>query len=332
MPRALRTVVLVTVLWAVMASTAAANVVRVPIATPAAGKVDITTFDLAAGAKAPRRVKLTAVLPAVQKRKLKVLIATQKTKTALHVIVAVVRPGAAAATATAARGGVYVNADGGVVKITRSRLRHARDVLRTLDPTTDLCTDAAARARLVAAIGLDKPAGQALLDTILRVACGKGDDTDRRALAALHLDVPQPPATTTPPTETPPTTTPPTTTPPTTPPAPTYTFSCRAFSGNPNEGICTLRTDQQAGAFNQVRLTASGGNTISQCYEGPTNPPCTVENPGQPNNSALFTFPSPLTDSGDLNLRSPSTPWPFPLGSAFSTNGGGTFTNGPSYP
>src|SRR5581483_9064670 len=97
MPGRLRTAALLTALWSVgLAAPAAANVLHVPASTPAAGKVDVTTFDVvAAGAKAPRSVKVTATLPAIQRKQFIVLVATHKTKAALHVMVVVAHRGRA---------------------------------------------------------------------------------------------------------------------------------------------------------------------------------------------------------------------------------------------
>ena len=94
------------------------------------------------------------------------------------------------------------------------------------------------------------------------------------------------------------------------------------------EGVCTLHSDT---AFNSARITLTSGTSAVQCFAGAN--PCQVQDPGQPNNSVIYTFQTPVTDSGELNVRSATTYWPAfgPLNSAFSTDGGATYTDGPSF-
>jgi hypothetical protein len=330
MPGRLRIAALVMALGAAAAvpPAASANRLAVPVSAPAAGQVDVTTFSVtAAGGKAPASVKVKVSVPAALRSRTIVLVTRRRTAKALLVtIMAAGRSGAKTAVAAA---GIEVTIDGRRTHIRRRKLRRARNALNamTAQQRASLCTDAQAQQQLAEAVGTSTASGRALVAAILHVACGGGTDEDRKVLEDAGLTLPPKPAVTPAPAPNP---TPEPAPNPVPAPKPTSSFTCRAYSSDPYnyEGVCMLHSET---AFNRARLKLSSGTIASQCFAGAN--PCQVENPGQPNNSVLFTFPSPVTDSGDLNVRS-SNAYYNAFGTItpqFSSDGGQTFTDGPPF-
>ncbi len=80
------------------------------------------------------------------------------------------------------------------------------------------------------------------------------------------------------------------------------TFTLSPFPGGLNEGVGMLKTTQ---AFNGIQVFATGSNQWSDCFA--QNGDCHVVNPGTPDNSIVFLYHGPMTDSGPFDMKSTNT-------------------------